>query len=579
MTNKNKTKNRKILILLLSAVVFIILTAGVITLVRRLNSTPSDNTSPTQTPSPSPAGTPAPTVTDATSITPLPADSKDDYIGLYPAYKETDGLNKYGYIDRAGTFVLEPDYDDAENFSDNLAVVMKKGKYQVITPDGSVIFENDNTINSFRNGMAAFVKVIDNAYLYGYIDTTGNVVIEPQFQNAGNFNEEGLAYVMTPDETYEIIDKSGAVKETFHPEMNNGYVTTYEDGYLIFYDTDTFKYGVRSLHGKTVLEPIYSGIMYLGYDLFAVNEPQLESYEALTSPAAIFNAKGEQLTDYTLYDLYPFEGEYTSAADETSIFFIGKDGKEVTFLPSYDGGGKLTLLGDTIKAEIDSELAYYKKDNTSFWHSETSTVLSPKLKVNRVKFRPFRSVLVYYPQIEGMADHKIQDKVNSELEEIFTGYRMSITKEDMLTVDDTFTASLFHDLLVISMNGYDYYAGAAHGMPLWQHYFIDTVTGEFYDFKDLFVEGSDYEAKINEIIRAHMKKELEKEESMYFEDAFQGISHNPNFYLKDDSLVIYFTPYEIAAYAAGFPEFEIPFDELDGCINKKGAFWRAFHGK
>jgi hypothetical protein len=41
--------------------------------------------------------------------------------------------------------------------------------------------------------------------------------------------------------------------------------------------------------------------------------------------------------------------------------------------------------------------------------------------------------------------------------------------------------------------------------------------------------------------------------------------------------VIYFYPYEIAAYAAGFPEFEIPFEDLTDYIDTEGAFWKSFH--
>lgn len=576
MTDMNKNKKRKEITLLLIAVaLFIIIIAAAFIMIQKMNT---GNTAPTTTEnSPiSPTAVPSPAVTQTPTITPIPAVSQDDYIGLYPAYQSIDGVNKYGYIDSSGAFVIQPAYDSANDFSDGLAIVTEGSNYKVITPDGTVIFENDNTITSFQNQTAAFQKVIDNVYLYGYIDINGKVIIEPQFLTAGDFNEEGQAYVTTPEETYELIDTTGAVLETFEPQVNNGYVYDYKDGYVVYYDSNTSKFGVNSVRGEVIFQAIYSEISYLGHDLFAIKEPQFESYETMTKPAAIFNAKGEQLTDYTLYDLHPFDGEYTSAADETSIYFIGTDGKEETSLPSFDGGGTLTMLGDTIKAEIDSDLIYYKKDNTILWQSATSTVLSPELKVNRIKFKPLRTVLVYYPQVEGMADSKIQAQVNADLEEIFTEYRQTITEEDMLTVSDSFRAELFNDLLVISMSGYDYYSGAAHGMPIWEHYFIDTVTGEFYDLKDLFITDSDYKPKINEIISSRMKIASEKEDTMYFSDQFTGISNDQNFYLTDSSLVIYFNPYEVAAYAAGFPEFEIPFEDLSDYINKDGAFWKAF---
>lgn len=45
----------------------------------------------------------------------------------------------------------------------------------------------------------------------------------------------------------------------------------------------------------------------------------------------------------------------------------------------------------------------------------------------------------------------------------------------------------------------------------------------------------------------------------------------------EDKLAIYFEPYEIAAYAAGFPTFYIPYDEMIDIIDTEGEFWKSFH--
>ena len=66
-------------------------------------------------------------------------------------------------------------------------------------------------------------------------------------------------------------------------------------------------------------------------------------------------------------------------------------------------------------------------------------------------------------------------------------------------------------------------------------------------------------------------------ESFLDPESFKGIKEEQDFYLTQGSLVIYFTPYEIAAYAAGFPEFEISWAEIDDLINKEGDFWKAFN--
>ena len=64
---------------------------------------------------------------------------------------------KYGFIDKSGKMVIEPQFDGASDFSEGLAQVEKDGKW-------------------------------------GFIDKSGKVVIEPQFDWVSDFSE-GLAKV------------------------------------------------------------------------------------------------------------------------------------------------------------------------------------------------------------------------------------------------------------------------------------------------------------------------------------------------------------------------------------------------
>jgi hypothetical protein len=521
---------------------------------------------PTETPTQVPTPTDIPNSGDTSNST-----------DLFPAYQMIEGEQKYGYIDLSGTFVIEPAYDFAENFTEGVAIVRTGENYKVINTDGTVVFDNNNTILPFSNGMAAYMNLKEDTLLYGYIDTNGKIIIEPSFIFADSFNEEGQAYVALPGgKSYQLIDKTGKVLENYEVDLGGNYTYAYEDGYILYSVSDTMKYGVLKVDGTTVLDPIYSAVSYLGRDLFAVKSPELESYSVMFDPSALFNASGEQLTDYILYDVQHFNGEYASAANDTYVYFMDNSGKEVTSLPSFDGEGKLSMVGDTIKAEIDGDLAYYRLDNTALWQADTTTYLENGITVKELKFKPLRSVMVRYPQIEGLQDPTIQKNINEQLETQFTESRTNITVEDGLSVDDSFKATLTKNLLTISMSGYDYFEGAAHGMPLKDFFYIDIATGKFYNFKDLFISGSDYKTFLDEFIRTKMS-EADPEESMFFPDTFTGITDSPYFYLKENSIVIYFYPYEIAAYAAGFPEFEITFEELKDFINKDSAFWKSFH--
>jgi len=85
---------------------------------------------------------------------------------------------------------------------------------------------------------------------------------------------------------------------------------------------------------------------------------------------------------------------------------------------------------------------------------------------------------------------------------------------------------------------------------------IDLVSGQFYQLEDLFKEGSPYVVVLSKIIERQIKEDPKY--SYVFPDAYQGIRKNQPFYVGRNALYIYFEPYEIAPYAAGFVTFRIP---------------------
>ena len=69
-----------------------------------------------------------------------------------------------------------------------------------------------------------------------------------------------------------------------------------------------------------------------------------------------------------------------------------------------------------------------------------------------------------------------------------------------------------------------------------------------------------------DIINKEINRQISKDPDRYFsgKDGFNGIVDNQNFYVKNNTIVIYFGLYEIAPYASGISEFIIPnklFDE------------------
>ncbi|WFR57720.1 WG repeat-containing protein [Anaerocolumna sp. AGMB13025] len=506
----------------------------------------------------------------------LPAQKVVDTNALYPISVQTEEGIKYGYIDATGKTVIKPIYDNAENFSEGFAVIYNGNKSQVINQKGEVIFECSGAIQNFHDGLAAYMDTKAD-YKQGYINTKGKVVIKPQFTFAGDFKADHTAMAAKGNKFYKI-DKKGKILKTYQLDKKYESFNIADDGYIIVNDPKTYLQGVISLSGKVILKPVYGEVTYLGNNLFGVKKKVAddEGYLLSLKPAAIFNSEGKKLTSYQYYDLSQFNGEYASATDDNYTYFIDKNGKKVTTLPKVFGRGNMEVLGDVVKANIYNEFTYMKKDGTIIWKKADTTVLADGISVNTLNLRPNKYVIVNYPEVDGIRDASVEKAINKKLKSLFTDSRKNLKASDNLSVEDTYTASLIKDVLIINQTGYDYPVGAAHGTPLNFYYFINVKTGEFYQLKDLFKSNSSYAKKLETIIAKQMKANT-KSGMVYFADSKGLIGKDQFFYISKDSLMIYFDPGAIAAYAAGFPKFEIPFKDINSIINTEGSFWKAFH--
>ncbi len=125
---------------------------------------------------------------------------------------------QYGYIESSGEFLIAPQYYQARSFSNGLAYVEDRGQRQFINKEGEVLIKLPGTMipQNFLEGLAAVSvwdpKSDDRKSLFGYMDTSGNFVIKPQFYSAQPFSE-GKAAVKFDDRlsgnNWGYIDRSG----------------------------------------------------------------------------------------------------------------------------------------------------------------------------------------------------------------------------------------------------------------------------------------------------------------------------------------------------------------------------------
>ncbi len=109
---------------------------------------------------------------------------------------------KWGYRDRKGNVVIQPDYDDAFEFSEDLACVERDGKLGYIDKKGEQVIDfKYDSATSFADGLAS-VTIGEKS---GYIDKHGGEVLPLRFDVATPF-EDGRA-IVREDGRWGVLDR------------------------------------------------------------------------------------------------------------------------------------------------------------------------------------------------------------------------------------------------------------------------------------------------------------------------------------------------------------------------------------
>ncbi len=110
----------------------------------------------------------------------------------------------YGFIDKTGTFVIAPKFDDASPFAEGLAAICIGDKWGYIDKGGKTVIEPQFSLaNSFSESFAA-VKKNDK---WGFIDRSGQLVVSPKYDEVRPFSD-GLAAIQS-DGMWGFVNTKG----------------------------------------------------------------------------------------------------------------------------------------------------------------------------------------------------------------------------------------------------------------------------------------------------------------------------------------------------------------------------------
>ena len=111
------------------------------------------------------------------------------------------------------------------------------------------------------------------------------------------------------------------------------------------------------------------------------------------------------------------------------------------------------------------------------------------------------------------------------------------------------------------------YTGGAHGTTVRIPKNIDVSGGKVIKLSELFIDDG-YISTLNRMINARMTEHSEEYKDLWAKPEIKE-SHQTDFYIDDDDLVIFFQPYDLSYYARGFVEFPLPLDDLSGYMKEE----------
>jgi len=232
--------------------------------------------------------------------------------------KATDSLycfkhnRKRGYINlRTGHIDIQPQYDHAWIFSDGLAAVEKEGRLGFVHPDGSLAIPmryvyNDELLSEyiFREG---YCVVVDSTNHMGVIDTLGNWVLEPLYDNinlcrdymvagkVGDFNKQ-IAYdgTVLNDRIIENVWDISYDRNVYDKEC--GYEIEVETVSLVYFKYQVQgRYGLMDKTGRFITPPLYMDIRGFGRDMFRNENISFEPNMNIATPSTYVLGAGDNV--------------------------------------------------------------------------------------------------------------------------------------------------------------------------------------------------------------------------------------------------------------------------------------------
>ena len=262
---------------------------------------------------------------------------------------------------------------------------------------------------------------------------------------------------------------------------------------------------------------------------------------------------------------------------------------------AYYMSGDYTIIGDSTYMGPD-----FFSENFGLsvrWDRQNGIVQLENVKENAISIKTVKEasdtdtikITLQYPQVDGLADKTVQDRLNA----VFSQLAGDAKNEGLKNVDEMEKAMAsgyagspnkyetyfdyrlkYNQNELLSVVFLDYqYTGGAHGLTVQSSHTFNLKTGEEYKLKDLVKSDADYVSFISNTVKNEIDARV-KEGILpdYAIAPFEAIREDQDFYLSNNAVVVYFQQYEYFPYAAGIQEFPVEFSALQDLLRPAFGF-------
>ena len=223
----------------------------------------------------------------------------------------------FGYIDKTGAIVIEPQFDKAGDFSEGKAAAFKNDKWGFIDASGNwVIQPTYDKVKSFNSGYALVLK--DDQWQY--INSSGTTLNTPIKEKYYDFDESGVAF-------YRVEKKLGLIGTDGKVFLEPTYdvIKPFVNGYAKVGNNDMW--GMISKSGSVYIPLEYDELG--DYNSKAVWARKGESFGVISSGTFNIVANADKIWDFT------DDSNLSYARSDKKIGFINTKAEWV-IQPSFD---------------------------------------------------------------------------------------------------------------------------------------------------------------------------------------------------------------------------------------------------